>query len=177
MPTFPDIRLLALDVDGVLTDGGIMLDDTGREIKRFCAADGVGLRAWSRLGLKVAIITGRRGDALLHRMADLGVSELIQGSSDKAESLRLVEHRTGITRQHIAYMGDDWPDLPILRRVAYPMAPANADRRIRDLARFVAPRRGGDGAVRDAIEHLLDGLGLLPKALGLYDPPDAQPPA
>jgi 3-deoxy-D-manno-octulosonate 8-phosphate phosphatase (KDO 8-P phosphatase) len=165
----PTIRLLVLDVDGVLTDGGIMLADDGQEIKRFCAADGVGLRAWARVGLRSAIITGRRGDALMHRLSDLGVSEVIQGSSDKGASLALLEQRTGVPRGEMAYVGDDWPDLPIMRAVGYAIAPANADARVKAVARHVTPRAGGQGAVRDAVEHLLSGLGLLERAVALYD--------
>lgn len=162
------IRLLALDVDGVLTDGGIMLDDLGHEMKRFCAADGVGLRAWARVGLRSAVITGRRGRALLHRLAELGVTEVIQGSGDKAASLAELEQRSGVPRAQIAFLGDDWPDLPVLRAVGYPMAPANADGRVKAVARFVTPRGGGHGAVRDAVEHLLEREGLMEKAVGLY---------
>lgn len=169
-PATPEpIRLLALDVDGVLTDGGIMLDDLGHETKRFCAADGVGLRVWARLGRRSAVITGRRGRALLHRLAELGVHEVIQGSGDKAASLAELERSAGVPRAQIAFVGDDWPDLPVLRRVGYAIAPANADPRVKAAARFVTPRAGGHGAVRDAIEHLLEREGLIAQALALYD--------
>jgi 3-deoxy-D-manno-octulosonate 8-phosphate phosphatase (KDO 8-P phosphatase) len=171
MTTGPEtIKLLALDVDGVLTDGGIMLDDHGRELKRFCAADGVGLRTWSRLGYRAAIITGRSGSALLHRLRELGIADVIQGSKNKAASLAELHARTGVAPEAMAFLGDDWPDLPVLRRVGYPMAVANADHAVKKAARFVTQRPGGHGAVREAIEHLLGSQGRMKDALGLYDP-------
>lgn len=170
-PAFPAIALLVLDVDGVLTDGAIMLDDCGREVKRFCAADGVGLRTWVRLGYRVAVITGRGGTAVRHRLADLGIAEVVQSSKDKAAALAGVVQRTGLSLDRAAYIGDDWPDLPPMRRVAYPIAVANAAAAVRGVAKFTTTRRGGDGAVREAIEHLLDKMGRMSDALRLYDHP------
>lgn len=163
------IAVLGLDVDGVLTSGVIMLDADGREIKAFHAADGVGLRTWSRLGLRSAIVTGRTGHAVLHRAADLGIHDVIQGSKDKSAALDELIRRTGVPAERIAFLGDDWPDLAMLRRVGYPMAVANADARVKAAARFVTQRRGGEGAVREAIEHLLERQGRLAEAVALYD--------
>jgi len=168
-PVPPDIQLLALDVDGVLTSGAITLDAEGRELKTFAAPDGIGLRTWSKLGFRLAIVTGRTGQAVLHRAADLGIPDVIQGSKDKAAALAELVARTGVPAHQIAFLGDDWPDLAILRRVGYPMAVANAAQEVKDAARFVTTRRGGDGAVREAIEHLLASKGLMAKALALYD--------
>ena len=168
---FPPIALLVLDVDGVLTDGSIMLDDGGREVKRFCAADGVGLRTWIRLGYRVAVITGRGGTAVRHRLADLGIAEIVQSSKDKASALAGVVERTGVRLDRMAYVGDDWPDLAPMRRVAYPIAVANAAAEVRLVAKFTTARRGGEGAVREAIEHLLDKMGRMGDALRLYDLP------
>lgn len=168
-PVFPPIALLVLDVDGVLTDGSIMLDDCGREVKRFCASDGVGLRTWARLGYRAAVITGRGGTAVRHRLADLGIAEVVQSSKDKVAALAGVVERTGVPLARAAYIGDDWPDLPPMRRVAYPIAVANAAAAVREAARFTTTRRGGDGAVREAIEHLLDKMGRMGDALRLYD--------
>lgn len=162
------VVLLGLDVDGVLTDGSIMLDDQGRELKRFCAPDGVGLRTWTRLGLKAAVITGRGGTALLHRLSSLGVPEVIQSSKDKAAALEQLCRRTGVKPEHMAFLGDDWPDLPVLARVGYPMAVANAAREVKAAARFVTAAPGGHGAVREAIEHLLIAKGMLDQALALH---------
>lgn len=168
-PSSSPIRLLALDVDGVLTDGSIMLDADGRELKRYYAADGVALRTWGRLGLPAAVITGRTSNSLLHRLAELGVGHVIQGSKNKAESLARLVESSGVQPPQMAFLGDDWPDLPVLRRVGYPMAVADAAAEVKAVARFVTARPGGRGAVRDAVEHLLGQMGLLPKALALYD--------
>ncbi|MFN0012408.1 MAG: KdsC family phosphatase [Phycisphaerales bacterium] len=170
-PSSLPITLLVLDIDGVLTDGSINLDDDGRETKRFCAADGVGLRTWQRLGYGVAVITGRGGSAVRHRLADLGVAEVVQASTDKAASLRSLAERTGVRPASMAYVGDDWPDRAPMRRVGYPIAVANAAEQVKAVARFVTAHRGGDGAVREAIEHLLDRMGRMGDALALYDAP------
>jgi 3-deoxy-D-manno-octulosonate 8-phosphate phosphatase (KDO 8-P phosphatase) len=163
------VKLLALDVDGVLTDASIFIGPDGRETKRFNATDGVALRTWTRLGLSCAVITGRRGPAISHRLADLGVPHVFQGSKDKGRDLDTLCASTGLTPAHIAYMGDDWPDLPILRRVGVPMAPANADARVKAVAQIVTQRTGGHGAVREAVEVLLGSMGRLDEALALWD--------
>lgn len=161
--------LLALDVDGVLTDGGIFIDHAGNEIKRYHAADGIALRTWTRLGLQAAVITGRRGSAIGHRLADLGVPNVIQGSADKGKDLDELIRITGVPVGRIAYMGDEWPDLPVLRRVGYPMAPANAAAACKAAAKFTSTRPGGSGAVREGVEWLLGILGRLDEAVRLYD--------
>jgi 3-deoxy-D-manno-octulosonate 8-phosphate phosphatase (KDO 8-P phosphatase) len=169
MPADPrSIVLLALDVDGVLTDGSILLDDNGTETKRFNVRDGFGLRLWEKLGFRSAVITGRTGAALQHRAIELGLSDIIQGSQNKAESLDALVARTGAPPEQIAFLGDDWPDLPILRRVGYPMAVADADDEVRKLAAYVTARPGGRGAVREAVMHLIGSKGLMEKALSFY---------
>lgn len=168
------VRLLALDVDGVLTDGSINLDHAGRETKRYHAADGVALRTWTRLGLTLAVVTGRTSHSLLHRLAELGVGHVIQGSRDKRAAIAQLRERTGIAPEAMAFLGDDWPDLPALRAVGYPMAVANAAPEVKRLARYVTPRCGGQGAVRDAAEHLWRAQDLFARAVALYDPDYAQ---
>lgn len=158
-----------MDVDGVLTDGSIHLDDAGVETKRFNIRDGFGIRLWQALGFGTGIITGRSGLAVQHRARELGIGHVIQGSGDKAAALAGLVAKTGITPDRIAYIGDDWPDLPVLRRVGYPMAVADADPRVLELAAFTATRPGGAGAVREAIEHLIRAKGLMDRALKLYD--------
>ncbi len=165
----PAVKMLALDVDGVLTDASIVIGPDGRESKRFNAADGVGLRTWTRLGLVCAVITGRRGPAISHRLADLGVQHVVQGSKDKGRDLEALCAATGIAPADVAYMGDDWPDLPILRRVGVPMAPANADARVKAVCRLVTARAGGHGAVREAVEVLLAAMGRLEEGVKLWD--------
>jgi 3-deoxy-D-manno-octulosonate 8-phosphate phosphatase (KDO 8-P phosphatase) len=176
MPDAAPITLLALDVDGVLTDGSIYIDDNGHETKRFNVRDGFGIKLWQQLGFKVAIITGRSGQALRHRMAELAISEFIQGSANKSTSLDELCAKLGHSPQAVAYLGDDWPDLCILRRVGYPMAVADADPLVKAAAAWTTRAPGGHGAVREAVEHLIEQKGLMDRARALYDPGNAPPP-
>jgi 3-deoxy-D-manno-octulosonate 8-phosphate phosphatase (KDO 8-P phosphatase) len=163
------VAMLVLDVDGVLTDGGILLDDAGNESKRFFVQDGFALRLCEKMGLALAVITGRRSDVVFHRLADLRVRWVYQGSSDKAADLARLAAESCIEPARMAFLGDDWPDLPALRRVGYPMAVANATEPVKAAAAFVTTRPGGHGAVREAVEHLLAARGQLNDALRLYD--------
>jgi 3-deoxy-D-manno-octulosonate 8-phosphate phosphatase (KDO 8-P phosphatase) len=173
MPDPKRIELLALDVDGVLTDGSISLNDLGHETKRFHSRDGFGLRLWQQLGFHVAIITGRSGKALQHRMTELNVVHVHQGCKDKSASLDELCGKLGVAPEQAAYIGDDWPDLCILRRVGYPMAVADADPLVRQAAAYVTRLSGGHGAVREAIDHLIAEKGLMERARALYDPAHA----
>ncbi len=168
-----DIKLLALDVDGVLTDGSILLDDNGVETKRFNVRDGQGIATWIRMGFDIAIITKRSGKALQHRCRELGIPphRIVQGALDKSAALDQLLADTKLAAAQVAYIGDDWPDIPVLRRVGFPIAPADADPRVAKLAALVTKRPGGRGAVREAIEHILDAKGLLDKAAAHYDRP------
>jgi 3-deoxy-D-manno-octulosonate 8-phosphate phosphatase (KDO 8-P phosphatase) len=163
-----NIKVLALDVDGVLTDGSIYIDDLGHETKRFNVRDGFGIRLWQRLGFTVAIITGRSGRAVQHRMAELNVGHLYQGVSNKGHALDELMAKIGVGPEQIAYIGDDWPDLCIMRRVGFPVAVADAEPQVRELARLITRARGGRGAVREAVDHLIAGKGLMEQALALY---------
>lgn len=158
------VKLLCLDVDGVLTDGGIHIDDHGVECKRFHVRDGTGLRMWMRMGGQVALITGRRGMAVRHRADELGIRHVIQGSADKLSDYRLLLEQTGLKASESAMVGDDLPDLPIMRLCGYPMAVSDAVSEVRAVARFVTLRPGGQGAVREAIEHLLAARSMLEQA-------------
>ena len=161
-PDPKDTQLLVFDVDGVLTDGTINLDDHGVETKRFNVRDGFGMKLWMNKGFQIAIITGRSGLALRHRLETFGIEDelIIQGSGNKSESLDKVLAHTGIDEARIAYLGDDWPDLPALNRVGYPMAVADAEPEVIAKARYITTRKGGHGAARDAIAHLLECKGL-----------------
>lgn len=163
------IRLLALDVDGVLTDGSIMLDDLDVETKRFNVRDGQGLAAWIKLGYDVAVITRRSGQALQHRCRELGITRIVQGSHDKSHALDQLLTDTRLKPEQIAYIGDDWPDLPVLRRVGLPITVADADERVAAACLLRTTRPGGRGAVREAIEHILSAQGTLERAVALYD--------
>jgi 3-deoxy-D-manno-octulosonate 8-phosphate phosphatase (KDO 8-P phosphatase) len=179
MPDPAAVQLLALDVDGVLTDGSIYLDDEGNETKRFNIRDGFGVRLWQRLGFQVAVVTGRPGKALRHRAAELGIRQVVQGCSDKAAALRGILTEAGLSLAQAAFLGDDWPDLCVMREVGYPMAVADADPLVRAAAAFTTAARGGQGAVREAVEHLIAAKGLMPRARALYDPThaDSAPPS
>jgi 3-deoxy-D-manno-octulosonate 8-phosphate phosphatase (KDO 8-P phosphatase) len=159
------IRLLCLDVDGVLTDGSIWISDRGEETKRFHVRDGFAIRLWQRLGGTVAVITGRSGLALRHRLDELGVRHLVNGSPDKGRDLERLLGELGIPATACAMVGDDLPDLPAMRRCGYPIAVADAAAEVRAAAAFVTTTGGGHGAVREAIEHLLRRDGRWGEAL------------
>ena len=149
------IRLLVLDVDGVLTDGSILLDDQGVETKRFYVRDGLGIRLWQKVGNHVAIITGRSGQATLYRARELSIELIIQDANDKLQSFQQLTQQLGIGMHETAVMGDDLPDLSMLRAAGCAIAVADAANEVRRAADFVTTQSGGRGAVREAIEHLL----------------------
>lgn len=164
------IRLLCLDVDGVLTDGGIAIDDAGHETKRFHVRDGAALRMWSRLGLSIAVITGRDGMALRHRLRELGVRHVVSGSKEKGAAFDALLAELGVAADEVAMIGDDLPDLPILRRCGFAVAVRDASQEVLDIARFVTARPGGSGAVREAVEHILKAQGRWTEAVRTFDP-------
>ena len=162
------IQLLCLDVDGVLTDGSIVIDDQGVESKRFHVRDGTGLRMWMRMGGRVALITGRRGMAVRHRADELGIRYLIQGSTDKLADFRGLLEQLELKASQAAMLGDDLPDLPIMRLCGYPMAVADAVPEVRAIARFVTVHPGGHGAARETVEHLLQASDRLEEARKIF---------
>ena len=162
------VRLLCLDVDGVLTDGAVLLDDLGHETKRFNAKDGLGISLWRRLGGEVAVITGRSGLAVRHRLEELGVRHLYSGSRDKLEDLRHAAAACGIALDAVAFIGDDLPDLPAMRACGYPVAVHDAAAEVRAAAAFVTAAPGGRGAVREAVEHLLRAQDRWNDALAMF---------
>lgn len=158
------IRLVALDVDGVLTDGGIYLgatDDGERvEMKRFEITDGLGIRLLQEAGIRVAIVTGRESGAVRLRAAELGIEECHQdATAAKLPIVRRLLERLGLEWDEVAFVGDDLADLPVLRRVGLPVTVANGVPEVRAIARWSSSRRGGDGAVRDFAEALLRARG------------------
>jgi len=162
------VRLLCLDVDGVLTDGSINISNTGDEVKRFHVRDGAGIRIWQRLGYVVAIITGRSSLALRHRAKELGLEHVIQGSTGKGADFDALLDRLGLEPEDAAMIGDDLPDLPVLRSVGYPIAVADACPEVKAVASYVTERPGGAGAVRESIEHLLRARDEWSAALRLF---------
>ncbi len=167
------VRLLVLDCDGVLTDGSITYAQSTHgdcvELKSFHVRDGLGLRIWLGLGLHAAIVTGRGGDALRKRAAELGIEHLMEGVTDKRAALEALCSQLGVSPAETAAMGDDWPDLPMLNAAGYAIAPADAHAEVKHLADLVTDARGGRGAVREAIEHLLKARGTLADALGKFE--------
>jgi 3-deoxy-D-manno-octulosonate 8-phosphate phosphatase (KDO 8-P phosphatase) len=163
-----NIQLLILDVDGVLTDGGIIRDDDGQQIKRFHVRDGAGIVLWRRLGKDVAIITGKESDVVSHRAQELGIQHVFQNVGNKLEAYAQLKDELGVADNQIAYVGDDLPDLPVLRRVGAPIAVADAVEEVRAAAKYVTKYPGGYGAVRDAIEFLCKEMGLWQQVLDRY---------
>lgn len=160
------IRLLVLDVDGVLTDGRLVYGTGGEEAKVFHVRDGYGIVAALASGLDVAVVSGRASRAVESRLAELGVTEVHQRIADKAALLGDVCARRAIAPDLVAYMGDDVPDLPLMRRVGLALAPADAVPEVRRAAHWISRRPGGAGAVREAIEWLL-------RARAAWPPPNA----
>jgi len=153
------IRLLILDVDGVLTDGRINVGDDGRETKSFHVRDGHGLVILMRHGLEVVLLSGRRSEAVEHRAKDLGIEEVHQGIHRKIEVLDSILAGRGLDRKEAAYVGDDVVDIPVLRRVGFAVAVADAVEEVRSAADYVTVSRGGQGAVREICELILKTQG------------------
>ncbi len=168
MADFSRLRMIVFDVDGVLTDGSIIVNDQGQEAKRFYVRDGLGIRIALRLGLKVGVLTGRSVRAVTLRMAELGVDLVQQGSSDKAVGLETLCQRAGVLPEETAYVGDDLIDLPALLRCGYPMAVADAVAEVRAEAQYITTAVGGRGAAREAIEHLLKSQGRWDEVVDRY---------
>lgn len=154
-----DIELLALDVDGVMTDGRLYFDQHGNELKAFYTRDGLGLKALQKFGITLAIITGRQSRIVADRAAQLGIRHVYQGSDDKLNALARLVSETGIPEHRICYAGDDWIDIPVLTRVGFAVAPADAAESVRERVHWVTRATGGNGAVREICELILEAQG------------------
>lgn len=174
MPTVTEkaraIRLLALDCDGVLTDGSLLYGNAGEELKAFSILDGLGIKLLRASGVEVAIITGRQSEIVARRARELGISELLQGREDKLVALRELAAKLGLTLDAVAYCGDDLPDLPAIRAAGLGLAPANAYALVRAHADQVTTLRGGSGAVREICDLIMQAQGTLPAAHAPYLP-------
>jgi 3-deoxy-D-manno-octulosonate 8-phosphate phosphatase (KDO 8-P phosphatase) len=153
------IKLLLLDVDGVLTDGRIIYDNHGNELKAFDVKDGHGLKMVQRAGIKIGIITGRSSRVVARRAEELGIEILYQGALRKLEPYRAILSDLNITDEQVAYVGDDVVDLPILQRVGFSATVADAVPEVLPLVDYVASRPGGRGAVREICDLLLRASG------------------
>ncbi len=149
------IRMLVLDVDGVLTDGKLYFDHTGNEMKAFNTRDGMGMKALQRVGIEVAVITGRKSQAVTHRMAQLGIQHVYQGREDKLEAFLDLLEISGLDAQQVCFAGDDWIDLPVLLRAGLAVSVADAEDRVKQQAHWITRRDGGDGAVREICNLIL----------------------
>jgi 3-deoxy-D-manno-octulosonate 8-phosphate phosphatase (KDO 8-P phosphatase) len=154
-----DIRVAFFDVDGVLTDGGLYFTDAGETIKRFHTLDGHGLKLLQRAGITPAVITGRDSKPLRVRLAALGITHVHYGTEDKRPAAELTLKALGLDWRQAAMMGDDWPDLAVMRRCALACAPLNAHVELKAVAHYVTQARGGDGAVRELCDLLLVASG------------------
>lgn len=149
------VRMLVLDVDGVLTDGGLYYDATGLVIKRFDVHDGIGIKLLQAEGIEVAVISGMAAPCVDRRLELLGVTEKHGGFENKATVLQGILTRKGLDWSQVAYLGDDWVDLAPMLRVGLPCAVANARPEVKDVARLVTKAQGGHGAVRELADFLL----------------------
>jgi len=153
------IRLLVLDVDGVLTDGRLFISAAGEELKVFHVRDGSGLVAVQRAGIVVAIISGRDSPAVMRRAGELGIRHVHQGVNDKGAQLDRLMTELGVTTAETACVGDDTPDAPMLRRAGLAIAVADAHPALLAAAHWVTPSNGGQGAVRETCDLLLSARG------------------
>jgi 3-deoxy-D-manno-octulosonate 8-phosphate phosphatase (KDO 8-P phosphatase) len=165
------VEWLLLDVDGVLTDGAIILDDRGVETKHFHVRDGSALALWHKAGKRAAILSGRSAPVVAIRAQELGIAPVIQGRHAKAAAYREFLESCNLESSRVCYVGDDLLDLPVLLAAGVAACPADALPEVRQAAHFVAPSPGGRGAVRDVIELLLRGQGLWEDLIGTFSLP------
>jgi 3-deoxy-D-manno-octulosonate 8-phosphate phosphatase (KDO 8-P phosphatase) len=162
------IRVAFFDVDGVLTDGGIFFSEQGETLKRFHILDGLGLKLLQRAGITPVVITGRDSAPLRTRLQALGVQHVHYGTEDKRPAAEQTLAQLGLDWSKAAAMGDDWPDLPVLGRVALPVAPPHAHPEVRQRARYVTQAAAGQGAAREFCDLLLVASGRYAQLLEAY---------
>ena len=162
------IRLIAFDVDGVMTDGGLYLSDSGEEFKRFNSLDGQGLKMLKASGVELAIITGRTSRCVELRAKNLGITHLYQGVESKLDAMQMLLGKLNLAPQAAAFMGDDVMDLPAMRHVGLAISVPDAPQMVRDRAHYITRCSGGHGAVREACELLMSAQGTLDSQLAPY---------
>ena len=162
------VRVAFFDVDGVLTDGGLLFTESGESLKRFSTLDGHGLKMLQKAGITPAVITGRDSAPLRTRLQALGITHVRYGTEDKAPAAQEMLNALGLDWSQAAHMGDDWPDLPVMTRVAFACAPRNAHIEVQAKAHFVTQREGGHGAAREFCDLLLVASGRYAELLGDY---------
>jgi 3-deoxy-D-manno-octulosonate 8-phosphate phosphatase (KDO 8-P phosphatase) len=154
-----NVRVAFFDVDGVLTDGGLLFTEAGETMKRFSTLDGQGLKLLKEVGITPAVITGRDSAALRTRLKALGIEHVRYGTEDKAPAAAEILKTLGLDWSQAAHMGDDWPDLAVMTRVAFACAPRNAHIEVKAIAHHVTEREGGHGAAREFCDVLLVASG------------------
>ncbi|MFP4083351.1 MAG: KdsC family phosphatase [Desulfonatronovibrio sp.] len=155
LPVAAEIKMLIIDVDGVLTDGGLYYDAEGRIMKRFNVQDGLGIKLAQAAGLKLAVISGLSSPAVEFRIMELGITDYFQGHKDKLPLIEKLAAENNTALKQIAYLGDDWVDASAMLSVGLPMAVANAQQEILRIAKWISQASGGHGAVREAIMYIL----------------------
>jgi len=160
---FKKVKLLILDVDGVLTKGEIIYDDTGRELKIFNVKDGLGIYLLSRVGIKTVLLSARDGSVIRKRAKDMSVAEVIGGVLPKENNLERIKNSYKVKESEICFVGDDLIDLELMKRVGVGVAVQDAPAPVQKAARYVTSNRGGEGAVREVVDLILDAQDLLKK--------------
>lgn len=168
LPKARPIRILLLDVDGVLTDGSLIYSHEGQESKAFSTQDGFGLRLLQEAGLELGVITARSSEAVARRCANLKMRYIYQGAGNKVEAYQEIIRESGCKPFEIAYMGDDWLDLVLLTRAGFSAAPANAVREVQEAAHYTTEQSGGHGAVREICNLILEAQGRYQELLQSY---------
>ena len=163
-----DVKLLLLDVDGILTDGSIAYTDEGKEIKTFNVRDGFGINILRKAGVETGLITARSSEALVRRSQDLQLKYVYQGIRKKVEMFEKVREELNLQAQEIAYMGDDWLDLSLLSRVGFSATASDASPEVKKIVDYVARYPGGRGAVREVCELIIDAKGEYESLLNQY---------
>lgn len=161
-------QLLVLDVDGVLSDGKLVFDNNGVETKSFNVKDGLGIKLLQQFGVEVAIITGRTSHIVEKRASSLGIKHIIQGREDKGAALKDLATSLNIAFENCAYMGDDLPDLSAMMQVGFSVAPSNAHKEVKKRVDYVTSLAGGEGAVRQLCDMLLQAQGRYDEAIASF---------
>ena len=167
---FAKIKMLALDVDGVLTDGTLIINADGSESKFFNSLDGHGIRMWQRAGLKVALISGRASAPTELRAEQLQIEYVFQDCHYKMPVVEKLLDKLGLSPENMAFIGDDLTDMPVIRYVGFGVAVANSVDEVKRCADYVTTRPGGSGAVREVIEHILKNSGRWQELMKRYLP-------
>jgi len=165
------IRMLMLDIDGVMTDGRIIMDDEGRELKNFNVRDGHGLKVMQRYGIKVAIITGRQSNLVRHRAKDLDIKDVYQKVFNKKEVFEKILKKHKLSPDETAFIGDDIVDIPVLKRVGFSVAVADAVDVVKKQVDYITSHKGGKGAVREVCEMILKAQEKWPEIAARYEFP------